>query len=108
MRLMQKPIVSQIIAGIVTAVIIGIGVIVWQEVTEGGLVRALGGVSVADLGEGERKWHKVGYDRSHADRGDWCPRRQFIRQLNLDGCDRTGACPVVGEAFCCTLSSQAR
>jgi len=54
---------------------------------------------------GSCSWTEVGYDKSHFQRGNWCPDGSFLTQLDLDGDtshgDHNG--PIVGRAKCCTL-----
>ena len=100
----MKPIIGQIIAGTMTALVIGIGIVIWENVTDGGLVRALGGVSIKDLGQGACEWRDVGEKASHSGNiAKWCKPGEFITTLNLDACDSSRSCPVIGKVRCCEL-----
>ena len=48
---MLKRIKEQIISAVVTAVVIAVAVMAWEGVTSGGLIKALGGVTPADIAD---------------------------------------------------------
>ena len=47
---MLEQIKSQVIGGIVTAVVIAFAVLVWEKATDGGLISALGGATKTEVG----------------------------------------------------------
>ncbi len=49
MPINTKDVPGQIIAGIATAVILGLATLLWNEASNGGIVRALGGVTSQDV-----------------------------------------------------------
>jgi hypothetical protein len=50
-------------------------------------------------------WNIVGAQKSHGDKGNWCPDGYFITQFDLDGDKNYSAhdAPFVGRVKCCKL-----
>lgn len=54
-------------------------------------------------------WFTVGYNKTHFDQGEWCPRGWIITQLDFDGGgygnNNMGNFPIVARVKCCRLTS---
>jgi hypothetical protein len=60
------------------------------------------------IGSSECGWFAVGYNKSHFDQGEWCPRGWIITQLDFDGGgygnNNMGNFPIVARVKCCRLT----
>ena len=117
---MLEKIKSKVIVAIISAAILGITAGIWKAVSDGALIRLLGGATAQDLAQVSGRTQnlervinesheqlsctnvQIGYSKSHGeDPSDWCPVGMFMTKMDIEGGHNGANYPIVRHVRCC-------